>query len=112
MAPALPITPLFVTRSHDASAHTVRETPASYAIDDTPGARGSTVHAAIVEHDGTYVAECLEVAVVTEGRSLDETVANLREAIALHLGDGDAAVLGLSPAPRIVVSYELASAAS
>ena len=32
-----------------------------------------------------YVGECLEVPVVTQGASLDETVANLSEAVALHL---------------------------
>lgn len=36
-----------------------------------------------------YVAECLEIPVVTQGATLDETVANLREAAALHLEDED-----------------------
>jgi len=27
-----------------------------------------------------YVAECLEIAVVTQGKALDETMANLKEA--------------------------------
>ena len=42
------------------------------------------------ESEGWYVAECLEVAVVTQGRSLDETLANqanLRSALELHLDD-------------------------
>lgn len=32
-----------------------------------------------------YVAECVEIAVVTQGRTLDETVTHLQEATALHL---------------------------
>lgn len=32
-----------------------------------------------------YVAECVEIPVVTQGATLDETVANLREAADLHL---------------------------
>lgn len=32
-----------------------------------------------------YVAECLDLAVVTQGKTLDETAQNLREAILLHL---------------------------
>jgi len=32
-----------------------------------------------------YVAECLDLAVVTQGKTLDETVKNLREAILLHM---------------------------
>ncbi len=40
-----------------------------------------------------FVAECLEPAVVTQGATLDETVANLREAVALHLEREDLAEL-------------------
>lgn len=32
-----------------------------------------------------YVAECIEIAVVTQGRTLEEVSANLKEAIELHL---------------------------
>jgi predicted RNase H-like HicB family nuclease len=32
-----------------------------------------------------YVAECVDLPVVTQGRTLDETVRNIREAIELHL---------------------------
>ncbi len=67
---------------------------------------GRPIHAAIEESEGWYVAECLEVAVVTQGRSLDETLANLRSALALHLDDEELARVGLPVAPRLVVSYE------
>jgi predicted RNase H-like HicB family nuclease len=36
-----------------------------------------------------YVAECLELPVVTQGRTLDELTANLKEALALHLEGED-----------------------
>ena len=42
-----------------------------------------------------YVAECVEIAVVTQGATLDETVANLREAVQLHLEGEDLADFGL-----------------
>ena len=32
-----------------------------------------------------YVAECSDLPIVTQGKTLDEVVANLKEAIALHL---------------------------
>ena len=70
-----------------------------------PDARPA-IHAVISESEGWYVAECLEVAVVTQGRSLDETLANLRSALALHLDDEELARAGLQPAPRLVVNYE------
>ena len=54
-----------------------------------------------------FVAECLELAVVTQGATLDETVANLREAVALYLEGEDLAALGLAPAPTVLISMEL-----
>ena len=66
----------------------------------------SAIHALISESEGWYVAECLEVAVVTQGRSLDETLSNLRSALELHLDEEEAARAGLHPAPRLVVNYE------
>lgn len=54
-----------------------------------------------------YVAECVEIPVVTQGNSLDDTVANLREAVQLHLEDEDLADLGLAPNPTLVLTMEL-----
>ena len=68
-----------------------------------------TVHAVVTESEGWYVAECLELAVVTQARSFDDLLANLREALALHMEGEDPAWLGLSPAPRLLVSYEAAA---
>src|SRR5208337_543185 len=36
-----------------------------------------------------YVAECLEIPVVTQGQTLDEVTRNLREAVELHLEGED-----------------------
>ena len=43
-----------------------------------------------------YVAECVDLAVVTQGQTLDETVQNLREALQLHLEGEDMAEMGLA----------------
>jgi len=69
-------------------------------------ALGGVVHAIVVREGPWFVAECLEVAVVTQGRSLDETAQALREAVALHLEGEDAAALGLTASPRLVLQYE------
>lgn len=61
------------------------------------------IHALITRSEGWYTAECLEIAAVTQGRTLDETVENLREAIALHLAGSTAA----GEAPRLALSMEL-----
>ena len=49
-----------------------------------------------------YVAECLEITVVTQGQTLDEVTRNLREAVELHLEVEDLAVLGLASSPSIL----------
>ena len=54
-----------------------------------------------------YIAECLEVAVVTQGRTIDETIANLQEAVALHLEDEDLAALDLAPDPSLLITLEV-----
>ena len=54
-----------------------------------------------------FVAECVEIPVVTQGATLDETIANLREATGLHLEGEDLAEMGLSPNPTVVVTMEL-----
>ena len=41
-----------------------------------------------------YVAERLEIPVVTQGQTLDEVTRNLREAVELHLEGEDLAELG------------------
>jgi predicted RNase H-like HicB family nuclease len=65
------------------------------------------IHAIVIRDRGTYVVDCHEIAVVTQGRTLDEALSNLREAVALHLEGEDLTALGLAGLKRILVSYEL-----
>lgn len=64
------------------------------------------VHVVVTRSEGWYVAECLELSVVTQARSFDALLTNLREAVALHMEGEDPAWFGLSSAPRLFVSYE------
>jgi predicted RNase H-like HicB family nuclease len=57
-----------------------------------------------------WVAECIELPVVTQGMTLDEIALNLREAVALHLADEEPEALGLTSDPTILVTLELPSA--
>ncbi len=68
-----------------------------------------TIKAFVHKGDTHYVAECLEISVVTQGTTLDETIANLQEAVELHLAGEDPAELGLAPAPTLLVTIELGS---
>ena len=54
-----------------------------------------------------YVAECLDLPVVTQARTLDELATNIQEAVALHLDGENLAELGIGPNPTILASFEL-----
>jgi predicted RNase H-like HicB family nuclease len=54
-----------------------------------------------------YVAECVEISVVTQGRTLDEVTGALREAAALYLDGEDLASLGLAENPTLLVTMEI-----
>ncbi|MEI7839938.1 MAG: type II toxin-antitoxin system HicB family antitoxin [Methylococcaceae bacterium] len=62
-----------------------------------------------VGEESGFVAECLDLPIVTQGQTLDDVVRNLREAIELHLEDEDLETLGFSQHPPIVVNYEMAA---
>jgi predicted RNase H-like HicB family nuclease len=49
----------------------------------------------------------LEIAVVSQGPTLDETIENLREAVALHLDGDDPAAFGLRENPTLLVTIEV-----
>jgi len=53
------------------------------------------------------VAECVEIAVVTQGATLDETVHNLQEAVELYLDGEDLAEMGLAPHPTVIITMEM-----
>ncbi len=54
-----------------------------------------------------YVAECVEISVVTQGNSLDEVVNNLKEAVSLHLEGEDPSEFGLVAKPSLQITVEL-----
>ncbi len=65
-----------------------------------------TIKAFIKKGEKYYIAECLEIPVVTQGKTLDEAVANLKEAVALHLEGEDLEQLGLAPNPTLIITME------
>ena len=54
-----------------------------------------------------YVAECLDLPVVTQAHTLDDLAINIREAVSLHLEGEDLSELGIAPNPTILASFEL-----
>lgn len=81
----------------------VEESPAAYS---TQSPLNDTVHVAVRRSGGFYIAEGLELALVTQARSLDALVSNLKEAIRLHLEGEKPGAFGLTRSPRIALTYE------
>ena len=54
-----------------------------------------------------YVAECLEIPVVTQGKNLDAVTRHLQEAVSLHLEGEDLQELGLVENPTILITFEI-----
>ena len=66
-----------------------------------------TIQVHIFRGEHKYVAECMDLPVVTQGDTLDEVTANIREAVGLHLEGENLAELGFANDPAIVATMEL-----
>lgn len=66
-----------------------------------------TIKAYVTKGDTHFVAECVEINVVTQGLTLDETVRNLQEAVALFLEGEDLSELGLASSPSLLITMEV-----
>jgi len=69
--------------------------------------RRRTIQVRIFRGEKKYVAECLDLPVVTQGDTLEELTANIREAIGLHLEGENLADLGIADDPTVVATMEL-----
>ena len=66
-----------------------------------------TIQVRIFRGERQFVAECLDLPVVTEALTLDELTANIQDAISLHLEGEDLAELGFAQNPTILATREL-----
>ncbi len=57
-----------------------------------------------------YVAECFDLPVVTQGKTLDDVVENVKEAISLQLEGEDVKEWDILPGFSILVNFELPTA--
>ncbi|GIH69384.1 type II toxin-antitoxin system HicB family antitoxin [Sphaerimonospora thailandensis] len=58
----------------------------------------------VPDEEGWYVARCLQVEVASQGRTVDEALSSLREALELYLEDG---VIPEAPQQPIVAPIEI-----
>ena len=75
------------------------------SMPDLPG----TLTAALHREEDWYIAQCLEVDVASQGRTIDEALANLAEAVELYLEEVDDLVGHLTATP-LVTTFRLPAA--
>jgi len=63
----------------------------------------------IYKGDIHFIGECLDLPVVTQGKTLDELTENLKEAIALQLEGENPADFDLVENPLVLASFEIES---
>lgn len=61
----------------------------------------------IYKGDTQYVAEGVDLPVVTQGKTLDELAENLKEAVELQLEGENLADFNLAPQPSVLMNLEL-----
>jgi predicted RNase H-like HicB family nuclease len=66
-----------------------------------------TIQVRVSKGECQFVAECLDLPVVTQAATLDELAINIREAIGLHVQGENLSELGFSNSPTILVAMEL-----
>jgi predicted RNase H-like HicB family nuclease len=54
-----------------------------------------------------YIGESVDLPIVTQGKTIDEVVSNIQEALALHLEGEDLQELDLASRPAVMVNFEL-----
>ena len=70
-----------------------------------------TIQVRITKGERQFVAECLDLPVLTQAATLDELAFNIREAIGLHLEGEDLSELGFFGDPTILATMELEAVA-
>ncbi|MCI0565685.1 type II toxin-antitoxin system HicB family antitoxin [bacterium] len=60
----------------------------------------------ITKGDRYFVAQGVDLPIVTQGETLDELTHNIREAVDLALENENASEFGLTPTPSVLVNFE------
>ncbi|HEY9741506.1 MAG TPA: type II toxin-antitoxin system HicB family antitoxin [Coleofasciculaceae cyanobacterium] len=64
-----------------------------------------TFTAVVYREEDVYVAECIEVGTVSQGETIEEAIANLKEATELYLAE----CLIPETSPRLITIFEVSS---
>ena len=66
-----------------------------------------TFTTAINKEGKWYVSKCLELGVVSQGKTIEEATENLKEAVELYLENNNEATKNISTMASIITSFEV-----
>lgn len=66
----------------------------------------SIIQFRVSKGDKKYIAECLDLPIVTEADTLDQISTNIQEALMLHM-EGEDLSKDFTTSPSVLVSFEL-----
>ena len=61
----------------------------------------------ITREDDVYTADGVNIPIVTEGKTFEQLMDNIRSAVGLFFEGEDSGSLGFSPFPAVLTSFEL-----
>ncbi|PIW96609.1 hypothetical protein COZ82_04105 [Candidatus Kaiserbacteria bacterium CG_4_8_14_3_um_filter_38_9] len=67
----------------------------------------SIIQFKISKSDNSYIAEGVDLAIVTGADTLDELVKNIKEAVELHFEGEDESTFEFTNKPSILLNYEI-----
>ena len=67
----------------------------------------SIIQFKITQSDNAYIAEGVDLAIVTGADTLDELVKNISEAVSFHLKNEDMTTFEFGSRPSILLNYEI-----
>jgi predicted RNase H-like HicB family nuclease len=67
----------------------------------------NTIQFHVYKSEKYYVAEGVDLPIVTQAKTLDELARNIQEAVELHLEDADLAEYNLKTVPSVLFNVEL-----
>jgi len=63
----------------------------------------------ISKSDGFYVAEAVDFPIVTQAKTFEELIPNVKEAVDVYLHDEDSEKIGVVKDPSLLINFEISA---
>lgn len=67
----------------------------------------SIIQFSIIKTDGFYSAEAVGFPIITQAKTFEELIQNIKEAVEVYIHDEDLAELGIVKQPSVLMNFEI-----